>query len=213
MMDDEGKQNVRDFGLMFDDNGMAELKKKHDENMAKQRKTLQPLIEKSFDYHDTLKNKVLEPDESKLFFEHYVAEQGEFFVALQASMHKKIIEINMQMMAGLMGGQVDKKQMQKNVQAQVDAHVAKIKKLVDEQIASYTADKASRNAAAFKVLDVNGDGKLQKDEVVEALIPDTDKNKQFVSALGINPEELLKKQIQAQMEQAMAGLDDACTQQ
>lgn len=188
------------------------LKKHQDELTAKMHGILIPLIEKIFGLHDTLKNNVLEPSESRLFFEHYIAEQGQFLVALQAYMVKAGLEESMKMMAAMMGGKVD----QKEIQAQVDDQVEKLAKLVEEQTNEYVANKVERDAAAFKVLDISGDGKIQKPDVVQALLPNTDKNKEFLNALGVNPEVLAKKLIETQLaglQQQKGGADAECKQQ
>jgi hypothetical protein len=80
----------------------------------------------------------------------------------------------------------------KEVLAKMDEHFESVRKLMEEQVSEYQADKVKRDAAALAVLDVNGDGKLQKSEVVEGLLPSTAKNNAFMRALGINLEALPK---------------------
>merc|ERR1711862_252477 len=63
-----------------------------------------------------------------------------------------------------------------------------LKKQLDEQKADYEKYKEAKDAAAFKVMDVNGDGTLCKKEFVDALTPDTAKNNQFLKELGFDVE-------------------------
>ena len=63
--------------------------------------------------------------------------------------------------------------------------VNKIKKAQEAQYGEYLQDKEARNKKAFAVLDVNGDGKLQEQEVVDALTPGHDKHFELREALGL----------------------------
>jgi len=66
--------------------------------------------------------------------------------------------------------------------------VNKIKKAQEAQYGEYLQDKEARNKKAFAVLDVNGDGKLQEQEVVDALTPGHDKHFELREALGLMSE-------------------------
>ena len=64
----------------------------------------------------------------------------------------------------------------------------KIKKEIEAQCEEYLQDKEARNKKAFAVIDVNGDGKLQEQEVVDALTPGHDKHFELREALGLMSE-------------------------
>lgn len=83
---------------------------------------------------------------------------------------------------------------------------------MEEQVSEYQADKVRRDAAALEVLDINGDGKLQRSEVVDGLLPSTAKNKALMQAFGINVEVLPKfcvyKAMTADRRKKRSGLAD-----
>ena len=75
--------------------------------------------------------------------------------------------------------------------------VNKIKKAQEAQYGEYLQDKEARNKKAFAVLDVNGDGKLQEQEVVDALTPGHAKNMDLREALGLlSKQEKLQRKMQ-----------------
>eukprot|EP00927_Polykrikos_kofoidii_P074441 TRINITY_DN7042_c0_g2_i4.p1 TRINITY_DN7042_c0_g2~~TRINITY_DN7042_c0_g2_i4.p1 ORF type:complete len:237 (-),score=54.07 TRINITY_DN7042_c0_g2_i4:89-799(-) len=169
------------------------LKKNRDDIQEQLHSILLPLIEKSFDHHDTLQNGVLEPEESRVFCQHYVDEQSEFIVSLQGMVQRETMQQVMKAMSGMgLKDNHSKEQME----ARVAYEMSKIHGLVQKQVAAYVEDKVNRDLDAFAVIDVNGDGKLQKDEVVQAMLPNTPKNLEFLNALGVNPEALAKQQLQ-----------------
>eukprot|EP00927_Polykrikos_kofoidii_P074439 TRINITY_DN7042_c0_g2_i2.p1 TRINITY_DN7042_c0_g2~~TRINITY_DN7042_c0_g2_i2.p1 ORF type:complete len:237 (-),score=52.33 TRINITY_DN7042_c0_g2_i2:89-799(-) len=169
------------------------FKKKREDSQEKLWSILLPLIEKSFDHHDTLQNGVLEPEESRVFCQHYVDEQSEFIVSLQGMVQRETMQQVMKAMSGMgLKDNHSKEQME----ARVAYEMSKIHGLVQKQVAAYVEDKVNRDLDAFAVIDVNGDGKLQKDEVVQAMLPNTPKNLEFLNALGVNPEALAKQQLQ-----------------
>merc|ERR1712224_673376 len=81
-----------------------------------------------------------------------------------------------------------KEQVKKQIEAKIDETVKKIEVVNKKQVEDYKANKAERDAEAFKVCDVSGDGTLQLDEVIAILTPESPKMIAFMSALGINPE-------------------------
>merc|ERR1712232_1389787 len=78
-------------------------------------------------------------------------------------------------------------------------------------IADYTKNKEKYDAAAFKVVDTNGDGGLVLEEIVEALTDETDSNLDLQVALGLmsaataNMKKEMKKAA-AELEKALAEL-------
>lgn len=132
-----------------------------------------PLLTKSFQHHDSDSDNVLNRDEAAKFFAHVVAEEGPFLEMVISACNVKMW--NMMRMVGedeFMSHGGDDQDMQ-NFQEKVE----KMK-------AAYLANKADRDLAAFMVCDTNGDGTLQLDEVVAALMPGGNKNDAFIAALG-----------------------------
>ena len=62
--------------------------------------------------------------------------------------------------------------------------VAEMRQVFRKLTEEYKANKSAMDAAAFKVLDVSGDGKLQEEEVLNALMLGTPQNKKLQAALG-----------------------------
>ena len=79
----------------------------------------------------------------------------------------------------------------------IAAPLIKIKKEIEAQCEEYLQDKEARNKKAFAVIDVNGDGKLQEQEVVDALTPGHAKNIDLREALGLlSKQEKLQRKMQ-----------------
>merc|ERR1712080_742674 len=66
--------------------------------------------------------------------------------------------------------------------------IIELKTYFDGQKSQYLSNKERRDIAAFRVLDISGDGQLQRDEVVAALMPNTRRNIEFMKALGFDIE-------------------------
>merc|ERR1712070_1358873 len=122
-----------------------------------------------------------------------------FLVDMQEQMEKKTMTSGADMAQQMLGPMppcmgVDHEEEKKEALAKLNKHFERVRRQMEEQVSEYQADKARRDAAALKVLDMNGDGKLQKLEMVEGLLPSTAKNSAFLQALGINLERMPKLQ-------------------
>merc|ERR1740121_3506387 len=71
-------------------------------------------------------------------------------------------------------------EIRKQMKTQIDAAKQKTADALEE----YKANKAERDAAAFKIVDVSGDGTLQKGEFLEAFTLGSAKNEEVMKALG-----------------------------
>lgn len=129
-----------------------------------------PLLEKSFARHDTNSSAVLEKDEAAVFFGQLVHVDSGFCKAISAL---QLDFESQQFPEGPAQGEA------------IEKAKADIQKREDE----YNADKAARDAAAFKVLDTNGDGTLQKSEFIAAFEPGSEINAKFLRALGYGRKE------------------------
>jgi len=129
-------------------------------------------------------------------FSHYVDRQSRLLVDLQEQKEKQTTEEGTDVCAQMMGPMPpimgSHEGQKKEILAKVDEHFAQVRTLMEEQVSEYQADKAKRDAAALEVLDISGDGKLQRSEVIEGLLPSSAKNRAFMQALGINLEALPK---------------------
>eukprot|EP00440_Ansanella_granifera_P005215 gb/GFBE01005655.1/.p1 GENE.gb/GFBE01005655.1/~~gb/GFBE01005655.1/.p1 ORF type:complete len:317 (+),score=123.17 gb/GFBE01005655.1/:1-951(+) len=172
---------------------MEGLQKK---SQARIDKELTPIIKKAFKYHDKDGSGVLEYDESIIFFSNFAELLGPFMQStteLASAQNLTMAKVTSP---------------PKTMEA--------FKKAFADRKAAYEKNIDACHQAAFKVLDVNGDGKLQETEVVEALLHGHPKNEEFMRALGllVPPEEL----VGAAMEDVMGAVfsDEAmgdCQQQ
>lgn len=171
------------IALAFDPAKVKEM----EETKKKDIEKLIPLIEKSFDNHDKNRSGTLDKAESALFFKHFVSENTEFNKAIAEMAALKGFEMSMKMMkqmAALMGGGYT--DMKKEAEKEVRVQIAEMKKQIDGMAKDYADNKEARDAAAFKVIDVNGDGQIQRREFVPALTPETPHNMEFLKALGFD---------------------------
>jgi len=148
-----------------------------------------PLLERSFAHHDVSGDGVLGVDESSLFFSHLVDEQTEMVIALTKASMKTAIANQLkalEQMAKLYGGtKQESAEMKKEIEDSMKVVVAEFEKSQRENVEKYRADKSNRDAAAFKVLDTNSDGKLQKTEFLKAFDGSSPLALDFQAALGV----------------------------
>merc|ERR1712185_619763 len=95
---------------------------------------------------------------------------------------KQMMDMGKQMMGDMPEDQ--KKAMDEQVKAQVAEAVKEVHAQVEKMSNEYKANKAAKDAEAFKVCDKDGNGTLELNEVIEILMPETEKNVAFQKALG-----------------------------
>jgi len=147
---------------------------------------------KSFKHHDVDDSGELDEAESQIFFEHYTRLYLEYTKdnGVEAA---KTESVQLMQVAKLMG---EGKGLSVKEEA-IAAPLIKIKKEIEAQCEEYLQDKEARNKKAFAVIDVNGDGKLQEQEVVDALTPGHAKNIDLREALGLlSKQEKLQRKMQ-----------------
>merc|ERR1711862_194206 len=88
------------------------------------------------------------------------------------------------------------------IEKQITAELEKAKAEIQKKEDNYKADKDAKNTAAFKVMDVNGDGTIQLSEFVAMFEPESAKNTEFQQAIGFLSEEEAKAQKAAMEAQA-----------
>merc|ERR1719326_1874430 len=156
---------------------MEEMQK----NQADFEADMKLIIEKCFDHYDVNKTQSLGPKACGDLFSHYVDKQSRLFVDMEEKTEKEKMAGGADMAQRMLGPMppmmgTDHEGQKKEVLANMDKHYERVRRQMEEHVSAYQADKAKRDAAALEVLDVNGDGKLQKLEVVEGLLPSTAKN-------------------------------------
>lgn len=144
------------------------------------------LMGKSFDHHDKSANGVLDKVEAAAFFKHLLEEQG--------GLMEHIIEVGVRKSTELMIKEMKKctdvpegenADMIKAMKASVNETLAESKKMIEDSLGGYKANKEERDAAAFKLVDTAGNGTLSKDEFLDAMTFGSEKNAKVFEALGI----------------------------
>merc|ERR1719512_640972 len=80
--------------------------------------------------------------------------------------------------------------LEEQMKKEIEAAQAEVQKKEE----NYKANKAEYDAAAFKVLDTNGDGTIQLVEFIAAFEPDTAKNLELKMAIGYMTKEEFEEQ-------------------
>lgn len=147
---------------------------------------LRPIIAKAFDHHDTNKNGVLDAEESKAFFEHYLSRL--------AKSQKEMAQVSACF-----------SQTVKQIAVAIDGtgcqHVLAKQKLIDDAMKEYQANEGKYNEAAFSLLDTNNDGCLVKDSVTAALLPGTEDSTKFADCFPTGPTAIMKRAMGKDMEE------------
>jgi len=172
---------------------------------------LRPIIANAFDHHDTNSDGILDADESRAFFEHYIERFVKHSKAMGRQQARQSQTIGLRMMGGLMEGGMAK-EMQDAMQQQAKIQIKQTEKMIDDALKEYRAKETQYNQAAFSLLDENKDGKLVKEVIVEALLPGTLKNLAFSNCFPTGPEAMMQKAM-GQMAAAIGQIDQECNQQ
>jgi Ca2+-binding EF-hand superfamily protein len=156
------------------------------------------LLSDSFDNHDTSKDGSLEAAEAKIFFSHLVEEAICFFDYIAIESIKKMVEHTVEALTRKVDNMARENpdmtqerhdQLQADIQSEMrsklDKQINSTREELQAKMADYHANKAARDGAAFKLLDADDGGGIEKKEFIEAFSPGTDKHMQLMGALGL----------------------------
>merc|ERR1711994_752863 len=141
-----------------------------------------------------------------------VHEETDMAKAMSALSIQAGIKMSLSMLEGM--SQEDREQIKPEIEKQMKQAIETAKAEVQKKEDNYKADKAAHDAAAFKVLDTNGDGTVQLPEFIAAFEPETEMNTNLHIALGYLTKEEVEQQKKMQeqaKEDAKAASD--CNQQ
>lgn len=180
---------------------MAHFKKRHEpDHLAAFRQDcrdkLGPYIQASFKRHDKNASGMLDKEESVLFFHNFVYEKKAFDDACVTVFAEKVAEAliveGVELARSLKVRASELEKVQK--QSAEDTHKVSVKLLgtAQETFERYQKEQLKRSNVAFDSVDINKDGLLTEKEVMEALLPETNKNRALMSALGSDPDFLKK---------------------
>lgn len=157
-----------------------------------------PLLIQSFQLHDSNGDGVLDQMEGQVFFGNLMSENLGFVTATAEVTVGNAVKQQMSMMAAMIPPD-QRQQVQQEMDAAVQMGVMAAKADANKRMNTYKTQKSQCDAAAFKVMDINGDGCIQIAEFLACLEPESDKNADLMVALGFMTEQ--EKLLQQSMKQ------------
>lgn len=154
-------------------------------------RTGKPLIAKSLDHHDINGDAVLDPDEAELFFKHMMECYAKFAEFHTKLMLKKSLEL--QCYNKPPG---EKYMIERYIEQKVMPKINYMLKSIDAAAQELFKDEAklkNNGKAAFSLMDKNGNGTLELEEVAAILNPVGDKSIPFYKALGLDVNAVTQK--------------------
>lgn len=147
------------------------------------------LLRECFDASDESQDGVLSKEESAKMFAAIVDVQGKFLPILVKEEQRRILSHELGFSKAMFttydiaNEEAVRKQVEDDAKSEAKRNSEAIDKLVKDALADYKAQKQSRDAAAFKVLDKSGDGQVIKKEFMAAFNPDSEICEAFRGAL------------------------------
>lgn len=148
---------------------LAQIKYSHME-----REQLTPLLLASFHAHDKDGSGTLEKDESILFFSHYA--ELHYSYAYELARAHCIAK-------AAQNADYASEESRAGLHQMLQQAEAWTRQAVD----GFFADAVNRQKAAFGVLDVNKNCRLDREEVIRGLMPGSPQNLEFLRAMGLEP--------------------------
>merc|ERR1719411_18722 len=131
-------------------------------------------------------------DEAAVFFTNLMKEETDLAKAMSALTIEVGVKMGFAQLEGL--SQEQREEMKPIFEQQIKTQIEAAKAQVQKKEDNYKAGKADHDAAAFKVLDKNGDGTIELAEFLAAFEPESQKNIDLHIALGY----LTKEEVEAQ---------------
>mmetsp|Transcript_30111 Transcript_30111/g.65709 ORF Transcript_30111/g.65709 Transcript_30111/m.65709 type:complete len:409 (-) Transcript_30111:162-1388(-) len=135
-------------------------------NQKKLVKELTPLIKGAFKWHDKESKGMIDKSESVIFFGNFTDKLNRYIDEMMELGASHYLDEH----AGCNASELKEK----------------MNAMVQDKRQQYFAQISVRHQRAFAAIDVNKDGRLQEKEVIEALIPGTARNFEFLAALGLS---------------------------
>jgi len=188
-------------------------KKIKEESQEWFRTEARPLLEKSFKHHDYRTSDTLDAEEAGRFFQHMIAAETQLAKAMSAFSIEAGIKMSMSMMESMLSPE-EREAVKPQIEENIKKAIAIAKEEVQKKEDNYLANKAENDAAAFKVLDRNGDGTIQLQEFLSAFEPETERNVELHLALGfLTKEEIEQQKMQEEQAREQAKSGDECAVQ
>merc|ERR550514_1345341 len=111
--------------------------------------------------------------------------QGDFIKAVAGMVMTNVVAGMMNMMQQMVPPE-QRPEVESQIRTQMEAAKTQMEEQIAKATADYEADRAAKNAAAFAIIDKNGDRTIQLDEFVAAMDFEGDKSKEFQKALGFD---------------------------
>jgi len=149
------------------------------------------LLKDCFEAADTSEDGYLTKEEAAKLFNTLVAEQGEYLGIMAKAEQRRMLARELGMskkmfaMYDVEDEEAVKKQMEDDAKEDARKGAEEIDKAMQEALANYKAQKKSRDAAAFKILDKTGDGRVEKKEFLAVFDSTSDIYEAFLTALGL----------------------------
>jgi len=180
----EEMDKVDPMKMLFD----PEEAKRVQEMQEAHKERLKPWIHMSFDKHDNNKDGSLDRAEAQEFFNLYTRLYFAFHEKYDVMLLKSQMAKGAVFAQGMMADMVDaslQKELEALMKAQEAVAITELQKRLKTKRGNYMANKAALDEEAFKILDTSTDGKVQRQELVEAFMFESERNDEVHLALGL----------------------------
>lgn len=140
--------------------------------------TGESLVKKVFTHYDVNGDGVLDKEESTILYSHFADEFAKGFPD-QGNDDERIQNL----VDGVLHLSLDeaKATWQKRLEQKKE-----FVKQIEDSLQAYSVNKEEKDKAAFAIMDVNGDGELQLQEVIDSFRPNSDLRKEVLTTLGLH---------------------------